>query len=122
MDFMTAVKTCLNKYVDFNGRAARSEYWWFVLFNVAVAVVFSIIGGIIHFSFLGNLAGLALLLPALAVAVRRLHDLDKPWVWILIGLIPILGGLYLLYLFVQPGTPGPNQFGEDPLPQAAPAV
>ena len=121
MDFVTAIKTCLNKYVDFNGRASRSEYWWFVLAVILAQVVAGIIGGIIGLNFLPWIVWLAVIVPTLAVAVRRLHDLDKPWVWILLGLIPVVG-LYLIYLFVQPGTPGPNQFGENPLPQTAAAV
>lgn len=80
MDFQTAVRTCLaNKYVDFTGRAARSEYWWFVLFNVIVQIVFSLLehllGGFV--GIIALLAYLALFLPGLAVSIRRLHDKDK---------------------------------------------
>jgi uncharacterized membrane protein YhaH (DUF805 family) len=123
MDFTTAVRTCLQKYVDFSGRAPRSEYWWFylacVLAYIAAAILDGIVRSIMGFGFFAPLVALAMLLPLLAAAVRRLHDLDKPWPWILIGLIPLVGGLVLLYFFVQRGTVGANQFGPDPLPQQA---
>ena len=119
MNFKTAVKTCLKeKYIDFNGRASRSEYWYFVLFYIIVCFVIGIIGGFISQTALGALSvivSLGLLLPSFGVVVRRLHDLDKRGWWIFINLIPILGGLVLLFFFVQRGTAGPNRFGPDPL-------
>lgn len=111
MTFQDAVKTCLTqKYLDFSGRARRPEYWWFALFVFIGNVVFAIIG----IDLLGALWGLALLLPSIAVGVRRLHDLDKSGWWLLIGLIPLIGFLVLLYFFVQPGTSGANRFGPEP--------
>lgn len=113
MSFQDAVKTCLNKYVDFNGRARRSEYWWFVLFNVLVSIVFDIIDAIIGTSILGLLAGLALLLPGIAVGVRRLHDTSRSGWWILIGLIPLIGWIILIIFYVQDSHPD-NQYGPSP--------
>ena len=121
MDFQTAVRTVLQqKYADFNGRAPRSEYWWWVLAYAIVYIAAAIIGGILGKigMFLPLLVALAVIVPTLAVGVRRLHDVDKSGWWLLIGLVPFVGGLILLYFFVQRGTAGTNQFGPDPLPQA----
>jgi uncharacterized membrane protein YhaH (DUF805 family) len=121
MGFVGAIATCFRKYVDFTGRARRAEYWWFVLFYcllvgalTAVDVTMMInaqIGG----SLLSSLGSLALFLPTLAVAVRRLHDTDRTGWWILIGLIPLIGWIIYLVFMCQRGTEGPNRFGEDPL-------
>lgn len=117
MDFVTAVKTCLGKYATFQGRASRSEYWYFTLFML----ILNLISGVIAGASLGVLAVLpmvliiALLLPSLAVSVRRLHDLDKSGWWVLIILIPLIGGLVLLFWACQRGTEGQNMYGSDPL-------
>lgn len=113
----------MNNYMNFNGRARRKEYWQFVavniVLNVAISVVFTILGMVADvFAVLGlavsGLVGLGLLLPGLAVSVRRLHDLGKSGWFLLIALIPIVGPLYLLYLFIQEGVQGANEYGEDP--------
>lgn len=116
MNFTDAVKTVLTlKYADFNGRASRSEYWWYVLFAIVASVVLGIVDSIIGISLLGIVFSLATLIPGLAVSVRRLHDKDKSGWWILIALIPLLGGLLLLYWCATEGTPGDNQFGAVPV-------
>lgn len=129
MSFTAAVRSVLSKYIVFGGRARRSEYWWFFLFSLLVGIVASILdtatgtdfedaftsGGL--FSLIANLA---LLLPSLAVGVRRLHDTDRSGWWILIGLIPLLGLIVLLVFFVQDGTPGSNRFGPSPKHHADP--
>jgi uncharacterized membrane protein YhaH (DUF805 family) len=123
MDFMTSVRTVLGKYVTFSGRAQRSEYWWYALFTFVTSIVLSILDGILFgvtaagqsIGILSGLFSLAVLLPSIAVGVRRLHDLDKSGWWLLLALIPILGFLVLLYFFIQRGTEGPNRFGPDPL-------
>ena len=107
-------------YFDFNGRARRQTFWYFVLVYVVIAVVIGIIGSIIGTNLLSDLLALALLLPNLGLAVRRLHDIDRSGWWILIGIIPILGWALLIYWYVQPGTAGANQFGADPKSGAAP--
>jgi uncharacterized membrane protein YhaH (DUF805 family) len=109
MDFKTAVITCLTKYVDFDGRASRSEFWWFFLFQVIVISVLSIL-----LSFLGNIASLALLLPGLAAAVRRLHDIGKSGWWIFIGLIPLIGWIIAIYWAAKEGQPESNNWGAPP--------
>jgi uncharacterized membrane protein YhaH (DUF805 family) len=109
------VRTCLTKYVDFTGRARRSEYWWFALSVFIVYFVFSIVGrGFGAGAVLGYLAGLALFLPSLAVAVRRLHDTNRSGWWYLISFIPLVGGIILIVFFCQDSAGGPNQYGPSP--------
>lgn len=126
MGFTDAVRICLQqKYVDFSGRARRSEYWYFFLFTLLVDIAASIVDAIIG-SDLGAgtgivslIAGLALLLPGIAVAIRRLHDTSRSGWWILIGLIPLVGWIILIVFYVQDSHPD-NAYG--PNPKAAPAV
>jgi uncharacterized membrane protein YhaH (DUF805 family) len=118
MSFPDAVRICLSKYVDFSGRARRSEYWWFTLFNVLVGIVASIIDALIgtrsgSFGLIEALASLALLLPGLAVGVRRLHDTSRSGWWILIGIIPIVGWIVLLVFYLQDSHPD-NKYGPSP--------
>lgn len=117
MGFMDAVKKCLSLYVTFSGRARRSEYWWFVLFTFLMQIVASFIDSALFGAdtqILGALAGLALILPSLAVGARRLHDIDRTAWWLLIGLVPLIGAIVLIIFFIQRGTEGPNRFGPDP--------
>ena len=85
LDFMEAVKICLRKYLDFKGRARRSEYWWFALFTLIVSVVSSFIDTILSmfvgFEFVDHLTGLLLFLPGLTVSFRRLHDIGRSGWW-----------------------------------------
>ncbi|PWR20702.1 DUF805 domain-containing protein [Zavarzinia compransoris] len=105
----------LKKYVDFNGRARRAEYWWFVLFTVIVSLVLGAIDALIFgTSLLGPLYSLAVLLPSLGVLVRRLHDTNRSGWWILISFVPLVGFIVLLVFLVAEGTKGPNNFGNDP--------
>jgi uncharacterized membrane protein YhaH (DUF805 family) len=119
MDFATAVKTVFGKYATFSGRARRSEYWWWVLFIVVVTIVLGIIEvgvlGLAEFQPISGLFSLATIIPSIAVAARRLHDLDKSGWWQLIAFIPLIGWIILIYWYVQPGMRGPNRFGEDPM-------
>jgi len=115
-DIKRAVKTCLNKYADFNGRAARPEFWWFFLFQLVVYIVASLIHGLVYW-----VAVAALLLPGLAVGVRRLHDIGKSGWWVLLALVPIIG-LVLLYFAAQPGQPGSNDYGPQPSDPAGPEL
>ena len=91
-------------YFDFEGTATRQQFWMYVLSYLIIAVVLGVIGNLLHVWFLGGLFAVALLLPTLGLEVRRLHDIGKSGLWLLIGFIPILGGLYLIYLFAQPST------------------
>ena len=115
------------QYFDFNGRTARSVFWYYVLVYVllciAVWIVESILGfGAVaqygHYYYyqprpLTGLLSLALLLPNLGIGVRRLHDTNHSGFWLLIGLIPVIGWLVLLYWYVQPGTVCANRYGDD---------
>jgi len=114
MDFTTAVKTCLAKYVGFAGRARRSEYWYFTLFLVVVSVALGAAG----LEQVGSFFSVVTLLPSLAVGVRRLHDTDRSGWWLLLFLVPLVGMIVLIVWFVRRGTPGANRFGDDPLQQA----
>ncbi|WP_275869004.1 DUF805 domain-containing protein [Knoellia sp. 3-2P3] len=123
MSFMTAVQTVLSKYATFSGRARRSEYWWFVLFYLIVAVVATVIdsaAGLPQTAGYGPvtmLVTLALLLPSLAVTARRLHDTGRSGWWMLLSLIPI-GGLVVL-IFALQDSKGPNAWGQSPKAVAA---
>ncbi len=114
MSFQEAVKTVLTKYVDFNGRARRSEYWYFVLFNILVNFVVGIVVNLTGLTFLSYIVSLALLLPGLGVCVRRLHDIGKGWAWILLALIPLVGAIILIVFYCQDSQPGDNQYGPNP--------
>jgi uncharacterized membrane protein YhaH (DUF805 family) len=120
MDFMTSVRTCFAKYVDFSGRARRSEFWWFVLFTVIVGIVTNVIDAILGTDYdtqqgglVNTLASLFLLIPQLAVGARRLHDIGKSGWWQLLGLIPIIGWVFLLIWFCT-DSKGDNQYGPNP--------
>ena len=96
MDLVSAVKSCLGQYAGFSGRAPRSEFWWFFLFQVVVMIVASFFGDVVS-----GIASLALLLPALAVGARRLHDIGRTGWWQLL-LLTGIGFLVLVYWWVQP--------------------
>ena len=105
----------LKKYAVFSGRARRAEFWWFVLGNLIVSIVLSIIDGILGSNgILGLIYSVGVLLPSIGVSIRRLHDTDRSGWWLLIGLIPLIGFLVLLYFYVQDGDPQPNQYGPSP--------
>jgi len=116
MDFQTAVRTGLSKYVDFNGRAARAEYWWFVLFQALAVVAAGILD--IFVGFLQPLVILGLLVPGIAVTVRRLHDTDRSGWWFLISFVPLVGIVVLLVFLVARGTDGENRFGAPAVAEA----
>ena len=95
----------------------RSEYWYWVLFIILAVIVLQILTVMIYFAaILLIIFHLGTILPGIAVSVRRLHDVDKSGWLLLIGLIPLIGALVLLYFMVQPGTPAPNRFRPECLP------
>ncbi len=123
MGFVEAVQSCFRQYVGFSGRARRSEYWWFFLFTILVSIVTSVLDSILgtrsedtNVGVIGTIASLALLLPSIAVAIRRLHDTSRSGWWILIGLIPIVGWIILIVFYCQ-DSHGDNEHG--PSPKAA---
>ncbi len=120
MSFQEAISSGLSRYFDFNTRSSRSEYWYWVLFVVLLSIVTGVIDAIIFDApILRSLVTLGLLIPGIAVGVRRLHDIDRSGWWYLIVLIPLIGALVLIYWFVQPGTQGSNEYGDNPLGDAA---
>jgi uncharacterized membrane protein YhaH (DUF805 family) len=113
----------LKKYAEFSGRARRKEYWMFALFNVLICLAAMILGVIlmkvsdglgIFIDVLLGLYGLAVLIPGLAVSVRRLHDSGKSGWLILICLVPFVGGLIVLILMLLDSQPGANEYGPNP--------
>ena len=134
MDFMTAVRTCLHKYATFDGRASRSEFWWFYLFTALVTLVFyvfviffGVLAGVTGDGWISGLLGvmslfanlamfavsIALLIPLLAAGCRRLHDRGQSG-WLQLLLIVPCGGIVLIVFWVLEGMPGPNAYGPPP--------
>ena len=109
MSFVQAIKTCLRKYVEFGGRASRSEFWWFALFQFIVLLLAQLLDERIY-------AGVALLLllPSIGAGARRLHDMGRNAWYLLINFIPIVGTLVLIYFWVQPTQPERNAWGPPP--------
>ena len=116
MTFVESIKTCFSKYADFNGRASRSEFWWWVLFVFLVSAATSIISNVVS-----GLFSLGVLLPNIAVAARRLHDTDRSGWLQLVALIPLIGWILMIYWCVQEGK-DPNRFGSSSTAQAAPGT
>ena len=118
------LKVVRDNYANFEGRARRKEYWMFTLYNLIIMFVLYIpliLGAVMEseaLTFIGlglfSIYALAVLVPSIAVVVRRLHDQDKSGWYYFIGLIPFIGGIWLLVLMVTEGTAGSNQYGEDP--------
>ena len=121
---MEYFKNCILKhYADFNGRARRKEYWFFALFQMIAIILVSILGGLVDYilgtagivsSVLIVLLSLGLLLPALAVLFRRLHDIGKSGWWIFISLVPCFGSIILLVFMFLDSQPGTNKYGPNP--------
>src|SRR3954469_11540856 len=110
----------LKKYAEFKGRARRKEYWMFFLINLIIAVVIAFVEGMFGSpGIIGMLYSLAVLLPAIGVTVRRLHDTDRTGWWILVFLIPLIGWIVLLVFMVLDSQPGDNEYGPNPKPVAA---
>lgn len=115
MEFGEAIASGFKKYAQFQGRASRSEYWWWTLFVIIASIVTSIIDGVI---FEGApltyaLLSLGLLLPATGVTVRRLHDIDRSGWWYWVILIPFVGAILMIVWLCTRGTSGENRFGHD---------
>lgn len=132
MSFVNAIRSCLSQYATFRGRAARSELWFFVLFVIICAMLSTIIDRILGttfhmtnpvtgvvqsmgYGYIYTLVALALMVPNISVAVRRLHDIERSGWWYWVVLIPILGAIILLVWFCTHGTRGHNDYGIDPL-------
>ena len=112
----------LKKYVEFGGRASRTEFWMFALFNFIISIVLGVVDSVIGtktphgVGILGAIYGLAVLLPYLGVAARRLHDTGRSGWWLLLLFIPIIGWVVLLVFYVLESQPGDNEYGPSPHP------
>lgn len=119
MDFRESVKTCLVKnYINFNGRAPRSELWFYLLFLFIVNMCLSLGTLLIPYLFvvLYYLFNILTILPSVAVWVRRLHDINRDGAWVLLLLVPVIGQILIIIWGCERGTEGSNRFGPDPLP------
>ena len=117
MSFVEAIQSCFSQYVGFSGRARRSEYWFFVLFETLVGVVCSMLLAITGsgiFMALSYVASIACFLPALSVGIRRLHDIGKSGWWWFIALVPLVGSILLLVWMCKDSEAGDNEYGANP--------
>lgn len=111
----------LKKYAVFDGRARRTELWMFFLFHLIAMVALTFVDRMLGlgnpdagYGLLSGLYQLAVLLPAIGVSIRRLHDTGRSGWWLLIGLVPCLGALVLIFFYIQDSVPGPNEYGPNP--------
>ncbi|TMU50922.1 DUF805 domain-containing protein [Flagellimonas algicola] len=110
----------LKQYANFKGRARRKEFWMFYIIHAVfsgLAVAIDNITGLSGELPLGPIYGLytlVMIVPILAVMVRRMHDIGKKWTWLLVGLIPAIGGIWLFFLWIKDGEPGENDYGVNP--------
>jgi uncharacterized membrane protein YhaH (DUF805 family) len=125
MNFVDAVRSGFNNYANFSGRALRSEYWWWVVFVWIASAVANIIDRALGWRVyettvngiqqgsgpIAAIVGLALIIPGLAVLVRRLHDTDHSGWWFWLVIIPIIGWIVLIFFLASSGTPGTNKYG-----------
>ena len=111
MNFLESIQTCYKKFFDFSGRASKSEYWWFQLYNAIIYVLTFVFQGDLVLLF--SILIIVNLIPVYAVGVRRIHDSDKSGWLVLISLIPLIG-LYIFVLLLQDGSKGKNRFGIKP--------
>ena len=111
MNFLESIQTCYKKFFDFSGRASKSEYWWFQLYNAIIYVLTFVFQGDLVLLF--SILIIVNLIPMYAVGVRRIHDSDKSGWFVLISLIPLIG-LYIFVLLLQDGSKGKNRFGVKP--------
>ena len=111
MNFLESIQTCYKKFFDFSGRASKSEYWWFQLYNAIIYVLTFVFQG--DLTLLFSILVIANIIPTYAAAVRRIHDSDKSGWMVLIAVIPLIG-LYIFVLLLQDGSKGKNRFGPKP--------
>lgn len=121
----------LRQYANFSGRARRKEYWYFYFINFLISFGIGIVSGLAGFmnpdsslalasSALIFIYSMAILIPSLAVGIRRLHDTNRSGWWLLIGFVPLIGAIILIIFFVEDSQPGTNQYGKNPKPAVTP--
>lgn len=112
-----AVQRAFSNYANFSGRANRGEYWWFILANIIISIVLSVIDSAVFGAVAGGMGllsiiwSLAVLIPSIALGVRRLHDIDRSGWWLLIAFIPLIGAIVLIVWAAKQGEARPNRFG-----------
>lgn len=111
MEYFNYFTDAVSKYTEFKGRATRTQFWMYVLIYLVISVILSMISTWLVFVY-----ELALLSPSLAIGARRLHDIDRPGLWQLLWLVPVIGWIVLIIFFAQPSD-GDNDYGR--APQAA---
>lgn len=114
MNYLNYFVDGIKNFKDFDGRASVKQFWMFVLFNLVFSAVANGVDAILGTTIIGILYSLVLLVPGIAIAVRRLHDINKSGWWYLIGLIPLIGWIWLIILFIKAGDAGKNQYGAAP--------
>ena len=115
MTFTQAIQSVFSQYATFSGRARRSEYWFFVLFNYVISAALGFLGRYMFlFSILSGLYSLAVLIPSLAVTWRRLHDIGKGGGWYFMVLVPLVGWILLIIWLCRDSQPGENAYGPNP--------
>ena len=115
MSFVDAIKTCITKkYANFTDRARRSEFWYFALFNFLLSLVIGILFRHGTAQTMQSLVSLALLIPNIAVSIRRLHDTGRSGWHLLWYLLPVVGWIILIVFYVQDSQPGSNEWGNNP--------
>lgn len=110
-----AYKKFLRNYANFKGRSTRADYWYVVLCNVIIGFVLGFLGGLLHtsiFLVIAYIYELAVMVPGLAISIRRLHDVNQKWSYIFMGLIPIAGAIILIVQYCKPSVNEGNNFGE----------
>jgi uncharacterized membrane protein YhaH (DUF805 family) len=112
MSFTDAIQSGFSNYANFQGRALRSEYWFFALGIALISIVAQLIDRIgLGYPVLGAIVSLGTIIPSLAVATRRLHDTDRSGWWQLLLVVPLIGVIVLIVWYATAGTPGTNRFG-----------
>ncbi|MBX9837348.1 MAG: DUF805 domain-containing protein [Silvanigrellaceae bacterium] len=119
MNFVDSVKCALKNHINFRGRASRSEFWYFIIFDFSVLFLFGFIHKFIYgnsdeldfLKILMSIIFVALILPSISVTVRRLHDINKSGWWIFIQIIPLIGAFIIYTMCALPSTNGPNKYG-----------
>ena len=114
MGLMDAIQSCFSNYANFNGRARRSEFWYWYLFTCVLSLVTMVIGNAVHFTYLSSIFALAVMVPSIAVGVRRLHDIGKSGWFYLLFIIPIVGFILMIVWGTKDSQPGQNEYGPNP--------